>query len=382
MLKRDLAMGYAGAVGGKVAEKLVGPVAAGLAERLGTKCPQEIVALAGTVGSMEAAAAAEGESLTDDLNLQGVMKNHLMGKAAEGITKVTTKGLHLDAIPRPVEHGEPVVEGRSAPGEPAPEPAGATSEPQSEGAPVHEPPKDIPEATAESLPEPAGDLGERASKSELDEPTGSGGKGRRLRPGREQGKPIDGRGGGRGRARRRQGPRSGELGRGGRKKARTRTVRRGGGGSHIHFKSGGVSYRLSVSTRSEAFFNAIPTGHTVVYTVHNSGGEIIYVGITTKTASRDALNRLYEHLYTKDGEFIGGAGEFRIVGHYDKELEAHALEQHLVDSYDPAYNKDLTPWDTWLKGTPWAKEQKEFRPEWQPNIPAENTLIRFGIEIE
>jgi hypothetical protein len=146
MLKRDLIMGYAGTLGGKAAEKLVGPVAAGLAERLGTKCPQEIVELAGTVGSMEAAAAAEGESLTDDLNLQDIMKNHLMGKAAHGVTTVTKKG--LSGLSRVGEHPEPVSAGiglapeglatagpQPAPGEPVPEPVETTVGPPGGGVP-------------------------------------------------------------------------------------------------------------------------------------------------------------------------------------------------------------------------------------------------------
>jgi hypothetical protein len=150
MLKRDLLTGYAGALGGKAAEKLVGPVAAGLAKRLGTKCPPEIIELAGTVGSMEASAAAEGQSLTDDLNLQSVMKYHLMGKAATGLTTVTRRG--LGSFSGGVEHREPApadvqpaparsvtTGGQPAPGEPVPEPVGTTAGLEGGGAPPPQP---------------------------------------------------------------------------------------------------------------------------------------------------------------------------------------------------------------------------------------------------
>jgi hypothetical protein len=227
MLKRDLAMGYTGALGGKVAEKLVGPVAAGLAERLGTKCPQEIIALAGTVGSMEASAAAEGESLTDDLNLQGVMKNHLMGKAAHGITKIASKGFRPGAAPRPETVGEPLGEGA-----PVPEPAKDLPEPAKD---LPEPAEDLPEPQEGTISEPATpDLGEGAPASGLDEPAGTGGGGRRrARPEGRPGDRLGGRGAGRGRARRPKSPRTGggKPGRGGGRKAKGTTSRRGGGGS-------------------------------------------------------------------------------------------------------------------------------------------------------
>ena len=233
MLKRDLLTGYAGTAVGKAAEKLVGPVAAGLAERLGTKCPPAIIELASTVGSMEAAAAVEGESLVDDLNLHGVMKNYLIGKAAHGVSRVTTKGLGLDAAPRPVEHGEPLAEGRPAAGEPVPEPAGTATVPPTEGASVSEPSEHVPEPSAESIPEPVtGDLGEHAPASGLDEPTATGGGVRRRpRPEGKRGSTLGGRGEGRGRARRRKTPGTGRgvPGRGGRRKTKATTSRRGGG---------------------------------------------------------------------------------------------------------------------------------------------------------
>ena len=120
-------------------------------------------------------------------------------------------------------------------------------------------------------------------------------------------------------------------------------------GGTVTFTRDGIKYRIKVSPNAHAAYNAIPAQHTVVYTVHDASGEIIYVGITRKTGSRQALDRLKEHLNTKDGEFLGEAAEFRIVGHYADPHSAHALEQHLVSTTPSAhYNKDKTPWRTYV----------------------------------
>ena len=101
MLKRDLLTGLGGAVGSAAAEKLAqaafASVAKGMADRLGKRASDEIVKVASTVGSMEGSAVAEGKSLTDDLTIQNVIEEYVLGKVGEGITEQTRKGLGLPA---------------------------------------------------------------------------------------------------------------------------------------------------------------------------------------------------------------------------------------------------------------------------------------------
>jgi hypothetical protein len=156
-------------------------------------------------------------------------------------------------------------------------------------------------------------------------------------------------------------------------------------GRTLHFAPGGVRYQITIDAEAEAAFRAIPPGRTVVYTILDSDGNVIYVGISEKTARRTAVTRLNEHLYTKEGEFVGEASELRIVGHYE-EFEAHALEQELIDHHKTSkYNKDRTPWNSYVKGHPRAERPRRlggFLPDWHPNVPKENEFIRFFISFE
>ncbi len=150
-------------------------------------------------------------------------------------------------------------------------------------------------------------------------------------------------------------------------------------------RPGAIPFRMTMTPAARRKFDEIPVGDTVVYTVHNADGDVIYVGISDRKADRTAVDRGYEHLTTKDGEFLGDAAEIRIRGHYDKELEAHALEQALIVDHDDTttYNRDRTPWDTYLKGHPRAEHTKDFRPEWEgENTPSTNTDIRIEIDID
>ena len=88
LLKADLMGAIGGQLGSDTIEKMLGPVAKGLAARLGDKCSAEITALAKTVGNIEGGAWAQGNA--GDLSLQNVVKTHLMGKGSEVITKGVT----------------------------------------------------------------------------------------------------------------------------------------------------------------------------------------------------------------------------------------------------------------------------------------------------
>jgi len=85
MLKADLRGGMLGAVGPAAVEKMVGPYAKALANKLGTKASQEIIEAAKTVAGMETAAMGEGEFA--DLSPESFAKALLMNKASGAITK-------------------------------------------------------------------------------------------------------------------------------------------------------------------------------------------------------------------------------------------------------------------------------------------------------
>jgi hypothetical protein len=127
------------------------------------------------------------------------------------------------------------------------------------------------------------------------------------------------------------------------------TGNRSTGEETIPFVREGVAYRITVTGEARRAYDSIPIGDTVVYTVHDVKGEVIYIGISKKTRGRQAINRLKEHLTTKDGNFVADASEFRIVGRYGDEKAAHALEQYLVTTTPSArYNKDKNPWLTYM----------------------------------
>lgn len=169
-----------------------------------------------------------------------------------------------------------------------------------------------------------------------------------------------------------------------------------------------MKFEATISDAHARRYDAIPVGETVVYTVHDPRGNVIYVGITEKTPKRAALDRFQEHLYKKDGEFIGDAAEFRLVGHYDAR-EAHALEQDLIDGIElkapgSLYNRDLTPWTTYAdrfdhsrmnaggrprmsqRGVdhdmrPPAESRRRPIPEYD-RAPAPNMLVSFKLDFE
>ncbi|MBW4518355.1 MAG: hypothetical protein KME16_01300 [Scytolyngbya sp. HA4215-MV1] len=85
MLKADLLGGLGGHIGSSAVEKMLGPVAKGLAQRLGSKCSAEIVAFAKGIGNIEGGAWAQGTE--GDLSLQNIVKTHMMGKGSDVITK-------------------------------------------------------------------------------------------------------------------------------------------------------------------------------------------------------------------------------------------------------------------------------------------------------
>lgn len=100
-LKNALLSGLAGPLGAGgmnklLAAEMLGPVAKGLVARLGPKASAELREFAKNIASMEASAAATGESLTANLTLQGMLKEHFLSRGGEvigaGVTKVTGLG--------------------------------------------------------------------------------------------------------------------------------------------------------------------------------------------------------------------------------------------------------------------------------------------------
>ncbi len=179
---------------------------------------------------------------------------------------------------------------------------------------------------------------------------------------------------------------------------------RANGEQSIRFKRGGVEYEIRVSSQARRAYDDIPVGDTVVYTVHDVNGEVIYVGISKKTDAREAINRLQEHLTTKDGAFVSDAAEFRIVGNYSDEKAAHALEQYLVTTTPTArYNKDKNPWLTYMdyyasrmesrtrysRGldddlrTGLGDPRRKPIQDWEGEVPAQsNRPIRFEVKFD
>ena len=176
------------------------------------------------------------------------------------------------------------------------------------------------------------------------------------------------------------------------------------GEREITFTRDGIDYRITVSAESRRAYDNIPVGDTVVYTVHDPHGEVIYIGISKKTRGRQAINRLQEHLKTKDGDFVAEASDFRIVGHYGDEKSAHALEQFLVTTTPTAvYNKDKNPWLTFvdyyaskmeryprqsrgldddLRTGAGAPSRKQ-RQDWEGQVPQQmDKPIRFGVDLD
>lgn len=147
MLKEDLLGGLGGSLGSAAVGKLLGPVAKGLAERLGPKCSPEILAfakavghetmgLATTAGNIEGAALIQGQE--GDLTLENVIKTHIIGKASGAVTEGTRKIAGLPPGHQTVvTHGEAPSPEPTAPA-PRPEPT-PTSAPTPVSKPTLEP---------------------------------------------------------------------------------------------------------------------------------------------------------------------------------------------------------------------------------------------------
>ncbi len=119
MLRADMLGGLGGSIGGEAVEKMLGPVAKGMAERLGPKCSTEIIALAKTAGSIEGGAWAQGSA--GDLSLQNIVKTHLMGKAAGAITEATSSAAGLTPEPGPQKGAAPEAHATPQTTEPTPQ---------------------------------------------------------------------------------------------------------------------------------------------------------------------------------------------------------------------------------------------------------------------
>ena len=76
-----------------------------------------------------------------------------------------------------------------------------------------------------------------------------------------------------------------------------------------------------------------------MYEIRNRFGRTVYVGITGgKTLPKNALDRLRQHLYTKQGEFIENARELHILGVDLDERIARGFEDDLIDEKKPYWN--------------------------------------------
>jgi hypothetical protein len=137
MLKADLRGGMLGAIGPAAVDKMIGPYAKALANKLGPKASQEIIEAAKTVAGMETAAMGEGEFA--DLSPDSLAKALIMNKGAAAITKkvgglVTgpkppseTPVEHTTAESAPTETGAPASTTEAAAAAPAEAETGAPS---------------------------------------------------------------------------------------------------------------------------------------------------------------------------------------------------------------------------------------------------------------
>jgi uncharacterized membrane protein YgcG len=268
--------------------------------------------------------------------------------------------------------------------------------------------REVDEDVDVNVAEAAGGGSRRGSR-----PRGAAGQRRQRRPEPPGGKRgIDGR-------KRGTDDRRGEGGRGGGGGGRRPGGGGGGGGRNpggggggnagtgdevIRFTRDGINYEARISPEARQAYDDIPVGDTVVYTVRNGKGEVIYVGISKKTDRRQAVDRLQEHLTTKEGDFVAGAEKFEIVGHYPSERAAHALEHSLVvnNPSTKTYNKDQTPWDTFVDyhGSRQARYERKSRgldddlrkgqgptrrkptQDWQGEVPKEMPPIKFEIKFD
>ena len=104
------------------------------------------------------------------------------------------------------------------------------------------------------------------------------------------------------------------------------------------FVRDGVAYQFEGGSDFAKLVSPGPTRYEV-YDVRDTSGKAIYIGITGgKEIPRDALDRLLEHLKTKNGEFIGDAASIHVRGRDLDEKLARALEDDLISTHQPRYN--------------------------------------------
>jgi hypothetical protein len=131
MIKHDLATGFAGAIGqagaAKLAQAVVTPVAAGLARVVSGQAGAEFLQAARTLGSAEARAPLAAKviskvrdetvslvgnigslALTDDVDLQNVVRTIVMGKGSEALRKAIRKVGMQPERPSAVRTDEPL----------------------------------------------------------------------------------------------------------------------------------------------------------------------------------------------------------------------------------------------------------------------------------
>jgi hypothetical protein len=128
-------------------------------------------------------------------------------------------------------------------------------------------------------------------------------------------------------------------------------------------QSGFLKYRFKATPTTWRAFDNMPEGWTV-YLVHDAGGQVIYVGVS----SRQGWVRWSEHLRVKGGEWLGQAShfEFTAVG-LDTERLALALEDDLMRQFRPRFNKQ------------WTFLEKFGHPPLGVDIPRTNTSIVLSL---
>lgn len=141
------------------------------------------------------------------------------------------------------------------------------------------------------------------------------------------------------------------------------------------FTRGGIEYRVSGTAEDfERLGSATPTRYQV-YEIRNASNQTVYVGITGgKTAARDAIVRLREHLTTKAGNFIGDADMIYVRALDVDERLARALEDDLISEKNPFWNKRETDPDSYLK-------KYKTTPTPEEVSAASNALLRFKLTV-
>ena len=102
------------------------------------------------------------------------------------------------------------------------------------------------------------------------------------------------------------------------------------------FQRGFLNFKFEATEEAWEALENLPAGDAV-YVVRNSGGQVIYVGITER-----GWVRWGEHLREKGGEWLGQASRFEFVGAGYTEKEALALEYDLIKANPGSFNSQLT----------------------------------------